>query len=374
MVKKKSFSISVCIIAALLIVLTVGIGIFVYKGRSNTDIRNVFDEMIAKRYIVMEEAEHVTAGGYDAFSLLWQVKEGTPLRIGIIYIMEYKKLYIYGDARMPEEIEDMSYQEYFERTLKEYGITWEEVEDGKEDFICKNIMGTWFAEHKSSFTKDRLGELEVIDFLMPYEYCGKDNSEWMTVTETVEEGYGGVFNGKLQYTEWDAGYAQCRQTQKSRDYGYHDVMERIEADMKGFNTVSEEMEVRWDIEMEKLFWREEDGYASVNDILESSNFVDWLMNSGKVEGNLTKLSYTREEGEAKTREMLEHYQRAALFNFLSVADYYIAGDELNIRLAYYDYEAGNPDWMENGKGELWQGWITVKIDDVREFMRRDCYK
>ena len=51
-----------------------------------------------------------------------------------------------------------------------------------------------------------------------------------------------------------------------------------------------------------------------------------------------------------------------------IVDYYIAGDELNIRLAYYDYEAKNPDWVENGKGELWQGWITVNIDDIREFL------
>ena len=39
-----------------------------------------------------------------------------------------------------------------------------------------------------------------------------------------------------------------------------------------------------------------------------------------------------------------------------------SGDELNIRLVYYDYESENLGWLENGKGELWQGWITAKID------------
>ncbi|MDE5597082.1 MAG: hypothetical protein K2J04_04560, partial [Lachnospiraceae bacterium] len=53
--------------------------------------------------------------------------------------------------------------------------------------------------------------------------------------------------------------------------------------------------------------------------------------------------------------------------------YYIAGDELNIRIAYYDYEADNPSWLENGKGEIWQGWITVKIDDIREFLSGDGF-
>ncbi|MDE5866778.1 MAG: hypothetical protein K2H31_09300, partial [Lachnospiraceae bacterium] len=78
---------------------------------------------------------------------------------------------------------------------------------------------------------------------------------------------------------------------------------------------------------------------------------------------------TSEEGEEKTREMLEQCSGSKLYRNLQTTDYYIAGNELNIRLAYYDYEAENPDWAENGKGELWQGWITVKIDDIREFLR-----
>ncbi|MCM1428051.1 MAG: TipC family immunity protein [Eubacterium sp.] len=368
MVKKKRVLISVCVIAVLLIVMAVGIGIFVYNGRSDTDVQNVFDEMIAKKYMVMEDAEHVTAGGYDAVRLLWQVKEGTPLQIGIIYSMEYKKLYIYGDACMPEEIGNMSYQEYFEKCLKECGITWEEVEDRKEDFICKYILEQWFTGHRSRFSKDRLGELEVLDFLMPYEYCGKDNSKWVTAAETIEDGYMGTFQGKTMYTEWDAGNIRCRQTQRSRDYGYRDIMERVEADMNGFNTVSEYIKVewywRWDDDEE---WRE---YDSVADNLDYIEFADWLREGGKIEGNLTKLAYTREEGEEKTREMIkECLESNLLFRNLEAAEYYIAGDELNIRLVYYDYEAKNPDWLENGKGEVWQGWITIKIDDIRRFWR-----
>lgn len=372
--KKKSFWISVCIVFTLFVVLIAGMGIFVYKNRSNTDIRNVFDEMIEKGYTTMEGAEHVTAGGFDAIRILWSVKEGTPLRIGIVYSMEYKKLYIYGDACMPEEIHDMSYQEYFEECLKEYGITWEEVEDSKEDFICKNMLGTWFAEHISSYNKDRLGELEVLDFLMPYEYCGKDNSEWITVTESVEEGYRGTFNGKVQYTVWDTGDFLCRQTQKSRDYGYHDIMERIEADINGFNTVSEDIKAEWYCKWNGQY-EDEREYNSLADVFDYkiNEFLDWLQTGGEVKGNLTKLAYTREEGEEKTREMLMQCSRSKLYRNLQTADYYIAGNELNIRLAYYDYETENSDWVENGKGELWQGWITVKIDDVRKFFGADGF-
>ncbi|MDE6749737.1 MAG: TipC family immunity protein [Lachnospiraceae bacterium] len=366
MVKKKHILILICFISALLIVMAVGAGIFVYKNRSNSNIVNVFDEMIENGHTAMKDAEHVTAGGYDAIRMLWTVKVGTPLRIGIIYSMKYKKLYIYGDASMPEEIQNMSYQEYFEECLKEYGITWEEVEDSKEDFICKNILGTWFTEYESGYTKDRLGELEVLDFLMPYEYCGKDNSEWITVTETVEEGYRGTFNGKVQYTIWDTGDFLCRQTQKSRDYGYHDIMERIEADINGFNTMSEDIKAEWYCKWHRQY-EDEQEYDSLADVLNCSEFLDWLQAGGEVEGNLTKLAYTREEGEEKTREMLEQCSGSKLYRNLQTADYYIAGNELNIRLAYYDYKTENSDWVDNGKGELWQGWITIKIDYIREF-------
>ncbi|MCM1425642.1 MAG: hypothetical protein NC118_03475 [Eubacterium sp.] len=371
MVKKKKTWI---FIGSLVVLLMVGGDFFVREIQRNLNIKNVFDEMIAKKYIVMEDAEHIAVGGYDAVRLLWPVKERTPLKIGIIYSKEYQKLYIYGDACMPEEIENMSYQEYFEECLKKYDITWEEVEDRKEDFICKSILETWFIENESLFSKDRLGELEVIDFLMPYEYCGKDNSKWKTVTEIVEEGYRGTFQGKIVYTVWDAEALLCRQTQKHRDYGFRDIMERIEADMNAFNTVSEDIVVEWYGRWERMN-EEEREFDSLADVfsLECHNFVDWLRTSGKVEGNLTKLSYTREEGEAKTQEILEQYPSSELFRMLEIADYYIAGDELNIRLACYDYEADNPGWLENGKGEVWQGWITLKIDDIREFLSGDGF-
>lgn len=161
--------------------------------------------------------------------------------------------------------------------------------------------------------------------------------------------------------------------QTSRDYGYRNIMERIEADINGFNTVSEKFVVEWYC---KRDWADEDDLENitVGDLFYGNwiEFRDWLASSGKVEGNLTRLSYTREEGEIKTRELFEQHflEESSLFH---MADYYIAGDELNIRLAYYDDEAENPGWLENGKGDLWQGWITVKIDDIREFLNGDAF-
>ena len=40
--------------------------------------------------------------------------------------------------------------------MEKNGITWDDMEDYKEEFICSNILGTWFEEHESEFSKNRL--------------------------------------------------------------------------------------------------------------------------------------------------------------------------------------------------------------------------
>lgn len=338
--------------------------IFVKGREQNLIINNVFDEMIWDGYAKMNDAEHLTIRGTDVVCLTFPVKKETSLIIGIIYNTEHKKLYIYGDAKMPENIAGMSYQEYFENKLIEHGITWEEVEDCKEIFICEEILGKWFESGKSSFSKNKLGELEVLDYLMPYEYCGKDNSQQKNITEVVEEGYKGSFEGKVEYVVWDSKDIRCMQVQQSRDYGYRNIIERIEADMTGFNTVSEKILVEW----ENIGGVISDD--SLEDILglDCNSFVKWLKTSGLVKGNLTKLSYKREEGEAKTLEMLENCPDNVLQRLLGVADFYIEGGELHIHLPYYDYEAKEEVWLRNGTGELWQGWISVTLEDIRKFL------
>lgn len=358
--KKNDFKLIIVFLAAIICIAC----IYRYHTIYETDIRNVFDEMIKRKYDVIANAEQTTAGGYDAFCINYSLQEGTPLKIGMIYSREYKKLYLYGDADMPENIQDMSYQEYFEKCLSEYGVTWEMVEDCKEEFLCEKILGPWFENENRHYTKDNLGELEVIDYLLPYEYCGIDNSDNKIVIETVEEGYQGAFRGKLKYAIWDNVFSdkiQC--IQQDRDYGFHDIMERIDADINGFHTLNGKIVMEWD---DNIF-RYDSVYALMNE-LGMSDFVEWLISSGNAQGNLTKLSYSREEGERKTQEMLEACPLGKLKASIKEADFYFEGEYLHIRLPYYDYEADNPDWLENGRGELWQGWLSVKIEEFRKFV------
>ncbi len=229
-------------------------------------------------------------------------------------------------------------------------------------------MGEWLSGGGSAYTKDSLGELEVVDYLMPYGYCGTDGSEWRRETEAIDEGHKGALRSRIRTTVWENGQGMFyRQTQRSRDYGYQDIVERIEADMGGFNTVSERITVEWKEDKDGEERMSLEHYDSLRGLFYEKylyDFAEWMKTSGKVKGNLTKLAYTREEGEEKTQEIIEQYPIWELDYVLVDADFYIEGDELHIRLPYYDSEAEEPGWVENGKGKIWQGWVTVKISDI----------
>lgn len=332
------------------------------KSTDREEVHNVFDEMLEEDYAVMAGAEHIMAGGHEAVRLTRPLSE--ELYIGLIYSREYKKLYIYGDADMPEGIEDKSYQEYFEERLKEEGISWGEVEDAREDFICGEILDPWFGRHNSSYSRDRLGDLEVIDYLMPYEYCGMENEDRILKTEVFEEGYQGLFEGRVKYSIWDApGEIQC--ILQSRDYGYKDVIDRVNADINGFDTTGGKFSLKWNsdhLEEASMMWE----YIDALD--HGFDFTHWLKYSGKVRGNLTKLAYTREEGEEQTLKMLKRCPERVLFRMVEECEFYMDEENLYMHFPYYDYGAENPGWLENGKGQVWMGWLIVRQEDIQDFL------
>lgn len=377
--RMKRAGMCVAVTISLLAALSVAVGIREGMGRESAGAverapydRNVFDEMISNGAEAMGRAQHLMVGGHEALKLTCEVREGAPLAIGVIYSAEHKKLYIYGDACMPEGMQGMGYQERFEESMGAYGVTWEEIEERKDAFLCKEILGEWLSGGGSAYTKDSLGELEVVDYLMPYGYCGTDGSEWRRETEAIDEGHKGALGSRIKTTVWENGQGLFyRQTQRSRDYGYQDIVERIEADMGGFNTVSERITVEWKEDKgneEDRDWEYYNSYDNLWGLFGEEKYLydlaEWMKTSGKVSGNLTKLSYTREEGEVKTQEILEQYPLWTLRYILADTDFYIEGDELHIRLPYYDSEAEEPGWVENGKGKIWQGWVTVKISDI----------
>lgn len=362
---KKRILMVMCVIAVIVMAGTVLINGIRNKSTDQTEINNVFDEMVEKGYDVMDRAEHVMAGGYDAIKLTYSISEEPYIYIGLIYSREYRKLYIYGDTDIAEDAGSGTYQEIFEECLKAESISWEDVEDCKEDFICRDILGTWFDRHNSHFSRDSLGDLEVIDYLMPYEYCGVDNEDQILRREIFEEGYQELFEGKVEYTIWNAPFEiQC--IQQSRDYGYRSIIDRINADIGGVNTVAERFSVNWQ------------PASSLNDSLRGfvdyygDDFAYWLKYSGRVSGNLTKLAYSREEGEEKTREMLRKCPDKRLLSLMfNECEFYLDEENLYIYFPYYDYKAENPGWLENGQGQVWMGWLVIRLEDIQDFLRSE---
>lgn len=363
---KKKILIVVCVIAVIVMAGAVLIKGMKNKSTDQAEINNVFDEMMEKGYKVMEEAEHVMAGGYDALQLTYSISEEPHIYIGLIYSREYRKLYIYGDTDISEDADSGTYQEIFEECVKEEGISWGEVEDYKEDFICRDILDAWFDRHNSRFSRDSLGDLEVVDYLMPYEYCGGDNEDQILKTEIFEEGYQELFEGKVEYTIWNAPFEiQC--IQQSRDYGYRNIMDRINADINGFDITAEKFSVKW--EHDSTFNNSLKGF--IDRYYRWDAFVRWLKYSGKVRGNLTKLAYSREEGEAQTIKMLRRCSGRMLSRIISECEFYLDEENLYLHFPYYDYKAENPGWLENGQGQVWMGWLVIRLEDIQDFLRSE---
>ena len=344
-----------------------------YKGK------NVFDQMIENGYPIMADAEHITVGGYDAVRLFHPVAEEHGMGIGLIYSAQYHKLYIYGAAEMTGAAEEQTYQEWFESCMEEQGISWADMEDHKEEFICGEILELWFGEEHDYFSRDRLGELEVVDFLMPYEYSGTDVEvpEKETIHEVEYEGWEICRLKERVYTTWSLPLiVYCKQ--ESKEYNYTDITDRIEDDIKGVNTVSERFvmsRMEFDYSFHEMLRKkgEDVDYLVLNNQLrfyvnDWNGLIEWIQESGKVEGNLTKLAYRREEGEAKTLEMLRYYDRRMIKKILSSGEIYFDGDYLYVRFPYCDNTGKEPLWVGNGASEVWQGWLAMKWDDISEFL------
>ena len=327
-------------------------------------VENVFDEMIEKNYEAMEGAEQVWAGGYGFIRLTCPVAEEPDVEIGFLYSREYKKLYLYGEAKQTEG-EEKPYQEYFWECLEKMGISAGELEDYKEQFICRDLLGNWFGKYDSHFSKDNLGNLEVIDYLMPYEYTGIDNGD-RKVNVTVEtEGYEGLFEGKVTYTEWKAPEG-FRCIQQSRRYGYTDVLSHIADDMNGKTSNGESFFITWNGELCKYH---------AGTFIDQNKMAEWIQqNPDKVYGNLSGLAYSREEGEGRTRILLRNTAKTRIHKTIGECEFYMDDMYLYLRFPYYingDREyitVGEKEKVKNGEGHFRTEWIAVKWDDIQEFI------
>lgn len=340
-----------------------GINLLGKEGKLPVHVENVFDEMLERSGGAMEHAERVMAGGHEVYRLSYPIAEDPDMEIGLIYSREYKKLYIYGEAE--QEGEGKPYQEYFEQCLKEKEISLSELEDYKEQFICRDLLGDWFDGHNSRFSRDNLGNLEVTDYLMPYEYAGTDNESKKEKVTVETEGYDGLFGGKVTYTVWSQALEGAECIQQSREYGYRDVLSRVADDMSGISSNGERFYIIFDGEDHEFY---------IGTFISWSGLSNWMKeNTDRVYGNLAGPAYNREEGEERTRRMLRNIPDSRILTTLSRCEFYMDDEYLYLRFPYYmdsdrnDYIIDDEgEKVENGKGHNRTGWLAVRWDDIRE--------
>ena len=269
--------------------------------------------------------------------------------IRFVYYGEVKKLYIYGfyniDGREP--------------------MSWEKLETYKDYFLYDLIIGSHLDNGRSKFSMDNLGDFEIIDYLIPYEYCGIPERE-ISSTEVDEQG--------VSYITWlDTGSLLCIQ-QKVQ----HELQQEIKYDSRMSGLYSTLGGVPFML-TDEIFGRytgvsrfvvqmygEDCGLSDLIEI--NDDFIEWIKSSGQAQGNLHKTSPNRETGCIKTQQMLQNFPEEHMQAVLENCEFYIEPGYLHIRLPYWDYELKEPGFVMNGE-DLWRGWLTMKTDDIEGFLK-----
>ncbi len=260
---------------------------------------------------------------------------GTQSNIFFAYYEEVDKLYIWG---------------------KRVGISWEEMEAYRDYLLYDIIINSYLDNGCSRFSMDNLGEFEVVDYLMPYEYCGMP--EWeVERTEINEQG--------VRYITWvDTNQLLCVQQEIQHDDRRLDGYIRANLPAMISNDVfgREIGTSRFVVQLNGVDCRLS-ALITIN-----NEFVDWIKNSGKAQGNLLRISADRESGCKKTQQMLQNCPEDTIKEILEWSEFYIEPGYLHIRFPYWDYEAKEPGFVKNGC-DWWKGWLTVQTDDIGRFLR-----
>ena len=340
--------------------------------------QNVFDEMIMNdarllrksanicnfksqrpyfRYFTMEYKDingNISSKIFIPFSSLAGLSVDAPLymtfvphdedgnALGVIsfaYYEKVNKLYIYNRYTI-DRVEPMAL---------------EELEAYKDYLLYDVVIGSYLDNGKSRFSMDNLGEFEIIDYLMPYEYCGMPDRE-VKRTEVDEQG--------VSYTTWlETDSMLCIQQTIQHDdrriWGTlyrHPVM--LTDEIFGRDTGASRFVVQIDGKN-----------CELSDLIEiDDDFIKWMKNSGQMEGNLLRISPDRETGCRKTQLMLQNFPEEQMRTVLEHCEFYIEPGYLHVRFPYWDYELKEPGFVRNGD-DLWRGWLTMKIGDMERFLK-----
>lgn len=339
-------------------------------------IQNVFDEMTVDKCIVLRNSENVQ-GYMDikeenrmAYSIMYYkdldenissslrkdfgdptgLGRNAPLYIGFSILDENKNLL--GEINFI----------YYERINKLYvlgdkgELSWADVEKYRNYLLYDIVLESYLNARDSKFTMEDLGEFEMIDYLMPYEYCGMPEREADRI-QTDEKA--------VSYIVWlDNGSMLCVQQEIQRD----------NIDMKGLvftrlpSMVSDEVLGR-ETGSTRFLVQINGKDCMLSDLVEiESGFIEWMKYSGLAEGNLQRISLDRESGCRKTQQMLQNFPGDKMQMMLEYCEFYIEPGYLHIRFPYWDYEEEEADFLKNGN-DLWRGWLTMRTDDIEEFLK-----
>ncbi len=348
-------------------------------------VQNVFDEMVMNKaellrksanicnfkdyspheYYVRMEYKHIK-GNISSDILYYYVDSSELTKAAPLYI----RFDIYDEAgemvggfnfAYYESVKKLYiYRGYAVGTKKDGTMSWEELEDYKDYFLYDVIIGSYLDNGMSWFSMDNLGEFEIIDYRMPYEYCGMPDRE-VERTEADEQG--------VSYTTWlETDRILCIQQTIQQEVQYDN--ERLIHMVLGNIPFMLTDEVFGRYTGASRFVVQIDGKdCELSDLIEiNDDFIEWMKSSGQAEGNLLRISPDWKTGCRKTKKMLKNFPEEQMKTVLENCEFYIEPGYLHIRFPYWDYEAEEPAFVKNGN-DLWRGWLTVKTDDIERFLK-----
>ena len=316
-----------------------------YEYYMRMEYKNIEENISSEIWFYYYDSSGLTKAAplYILFSVFDEA-ENNAAKIRFVYYDKFNKLYIYA----------------FNNIDDEQTMSWEELESYKNHLLYDIVIGSYLDNGNSKFSMDNLGEFEIIDYLIPYEYCGMPESE-VSRTEVDEQG--------VSYITWlDTGSLLCIQQK---------IQQEIQYDSKRFCHVvlgsipfmiTDEILGRY-AGVSRFVVQIDGKDCALSDLIEiDDDFIEWVKNSGQAQGNLHKTSTDRETGCIKTQQMLQNFPEEQMQAVLENCEFYIEPGYLHIRLPYWDYELKEPGFVMNGE-DLWRGWLTMKTDDIEGFLK-----
>lgn len=383
--KKKTYKLFclLCVFAVFIIsIWTIG---YQRKLKWEASIQNVFDEMVVNKCEGLKQAQNIeildqSDPGYirmkysfvsDNISSYMSKYFGNVLKLSMNAAL-YMEFYISDEARDYKGTIVFAYNEYLHKLFiyqeeEEKGyISPADLETYRDYLLYDVIIRGWIEYGDSRYTMDDPGEIEIVDYLLPYEYCGDTGIRADQETVNYRKGYMGSFEGEESYVIWLEG-EELLCVQQVIEYDRkirHGTMTRIPEKLRENVNNLDAGGTRFIVQ------KKDDGLICVlSDIVDvDDEFIEWIKSSGKAEGNLQKIPENREEGCRNTQMMLQNCPEERIREALEQCEFYIEPGYLHIRFPYWDHEAENPGWVKNGNS-LWKGWLTMETGDIEEFLK-----